>query len=341
MDGALWIGTAGWHYPTGAGTWNGVCYPKPHPTGFDELAYYAQYFRFVEINATFYGQPRAEVTDAWARRTPTDFQFAVKLYQQFTHPRLFRARVTRELAKQLGTMDLSESAIDALVQANQADIDAFKRGIEPLAAAGKLGPLLVQFPASFHDGADAHQHIAALARAFADYEIVLELRHRSWTDQMADTRTLLDAFRLSWVWIDEPQFRDSIQQPAVSAIAGPLAYLRLHGRNAQHWWRPPHRDDRYDYVYGRDELQPIAAQLQAVVAKNVKAYAVLNNHPRAGAVANAAQLRAMTGQDAPQTYSASMTTAYPDLATLPSRRPAADLFTTVDVRATSAVGKRT
>ena len=51
------IGTSGWHYPTGAGTWNGRFYPKPRPKGFDELAFYAESFDFVEINATFYGQP--------------------------------------------------------------------------------------------------------------------------------------------------------------------------------------------------------------------------------------------------------------------------------------------
>lgn len=324
----LSIGTAGWHYPSGSGKWNGVFYPSRRPKGFDELAFYAEYFNFVEINATFYGQPRTEVTDAWARRTPKTFLFAAKLYQQFTHPRMFRERVTRELVKQLGTTDLPEAAIAELVRANQADIDEFKRGLDPLATSGKLGPLLAQFPASFHDGPEARLHIAALARAFGNYEIVLELRHRSWTDHMADTRALLDAFNVSWVWIDEPKFRDSIRQPSLAEIAGPLSYLRLHGRNAQNWWRPKHRDDRYDYVYGREELQPIAAQLEAVVKKNMRAYAVLNNHPRAGAVANAAQLRALTGRDAVQPYPDSMIDAYPELAQLQSR-PAAGLFRAV------------
>lgn len=331
MSERLHIGTAGWHYPTGAGKWNGVFYPARRPKGFDELAFYAQYFNFLEINATFYGQPKPEVARTWAERTPADFLFAAKLFQQFTHPKMFRERVTRELVKQLGTTDLPESAIDELVRANQADLDEFKRGLDPLAASGKLGPLLAQFPASFHDGADARLHIAALARAFAGYEIVLELRHRSWTDRMADTRALLDAFNVSWVWIDEPKFKDSIRQPDITEIAGPLAYLRLHGRNAQNWWRPKHRDDRYDYVYGREELQPVADQLQAIVKKNMKAYAVLNNHPRAGAVANAAQLKAMTGQDAATAYPDSMIAAYPDLAQIPSRS-GGDLFTSANIR---------
>ena len=72
-------------------------YPKRRPKGFDELAYYAEHFDTVEVNATFYGQPRAEVSRGWAERTPAGFEFAVKLYQKFTHPRLYRDRVTRSV----------------------------------------------------------------------------------------------------------------------------------------------------------------------------------------------------------------------------------------------------
>ena len=84
------IGTSGWHYPSGRGTWNGIFYPGPRDRGrgFDELAFYAERFNTVEINATFYGQPRANVTGGWVRRTPPGFDFAVKLYQKFTHPTL-------------------------------------------------------------------------------------------------------------------------------------------------------------------------------------------------------------------------------------------------------------
>ena len=66
------VGTSGWHYPTGNGTWDGVFYPPKRGRGkaFDELAYYAEHFDTVEVNSTFYGQPRADVSRAWARRTP-------------------------------------------------------------------------------------------------------------------------------------------------------------------------------------------------------------------------------------------------------------------------------
>jgi len=63
----LRIGTSGWNYPTGRGTWNGICYPLPEnrQRGFDELAFYAERFNVVEVNSTFYGQPRANAAQWW------------------------------------------------------------------------------------------------------------------------------------------------------------------------------------------------------------------------------------------------------------------------------------
>ena len=57
---SLRIGTSGWSYPTGKGTWNGVFYPatrskRDGTKDFDELRFYAEHFDTVEVNTTFYG----------------------------------------------------------------------------------------------------------------------------------------------------------------------------------------------------------------------------------------------------------------------------------------------
>ncbi len=307
MPGDLRIGTSGWNYPTGPGTWNGVFYPKPRPTAFDELAFYAQFFNFVEVNATFYGQPRAEVTAQWVGRTPPNFAFAVKLYQQFTHPRMFQLRVKEALSKKLGADDLPDSAIDALVQANQSDFDAFKRGIDPLAQAGKLGPLLAQFPASFRNEAASRAQLSAILRALGDYSVAVELRHRSWND--ARIAAMLSAFGATWVEIDEPQFKDSIRPPAPDAQA-PLTYRRLHGRQAKAWWRG-NRDERYDYLYSEEELRPIAAEAERDAKR--RRYIAFNNHPNAKAVVNALTLKRLLGEPLDRALPRSLVDAYPDL----------------------------
>ena len=62
---------------------------------FDELAYYAEHFDTVEVNTTFYGQPKAAVAQTWADRTPPGFEFSLKIYRKLTHadiPGVPRAR---------------------------------------------------------------------------------------------------------------------------------------------------------------------------------------------------------------------------------------------------------
>src|SRR6185295_8912264 len=158
----LRIGTSGWNYPSGRGTWNGIFYPpsRGRSKGFDELAFYAEHFNTVEINSTFYGQPRAEVCRGWAERTPAGFEFSAKLYQKFTHPKMFKARLARSLPGD--GLDPSGDAIAALARPNQADLDEFRRGIDPLASAGKLGALLAQFPPSFKDTPESRDYLADL-----------------------------------------------------------------------------------------------------------------------------------------------------------------------------------
>jgi uncharacterized protein YecE (DUF72 family) len=101
------VGTSGWNYPTGRGSWNGVFYParRARRKAFDDLAYYADHFDTVEVNSTFYGQPRPDVTRGWADRTPAGFEFSVKLYQKFTHPRMFKDRLRRSVTGAAGPVE--------------------------------------------------------------------------------------------------------------------------------------------------------------------------------------------------------------------------------------------
>jgi uncharacterized protein YecE (DUF72 family) len=267
---ALRVGTSGFSYPGGQGTWNGIFYPpaRQRPRGFDELRFYAERFNTVEINSTFYGMPRANVSLSWVRRTPPGFEFAVKLYQKFTHPR----------------MSADKSPV------SEEDVDAFKAGIEPLAAGERLGPLLAQFPASFKDSPEARDYLQWLLTTFRDYDVAVELRHRSWSDDAPAVLEMLHAHRAAWTQIDEPKFRFSIRQDLMPNVRN-FYYLRLHGRNAQEWWEHERSEDRYNYLYTEQELKPFAAAVKSARALVKKLYAFLNNHFAAQAVADAAVLR--------------------------------------------------
>jgi uncharacterized protein YecE (DUF72 family) len=307
----LRIGTSGWNYPSGRGTWNGVFYPpaRGRAKSFDELSFYAEHFDTVEVNSTFYGQPRAEICRAWADRTPAGFEFSVKLYQKFTHPRMFKETLTRRLP---GDAASDDPLLDALARPNQADLDAFRAGIEPLAYAGKMGALLAQFPPSFKDTPASRDYLSYLLRAFAAYPVAVELRHRSWSDAIRDTLALLNTFGAAWVQIDEPKFTFSIRQNYLPNVKG-FYYMRLHGRNVEKWWRHEKAEDRYDYLYSGEELKEFSEIADAARQLVKKVYLYTNNHFSAKSVANAAMIKKQLGEPLEGEYPPEFVARYPEL----------------------------
>jgi len=288
----LRIGTSGWNYPSGNGTWAGIFYPpkRGRVKGFDELAYYAEHFDTVEINTTFYGQPRANVSQTWADRTPHDFEFSLKLYRKFTHP-----------------------DTPGVPEMHDADIDEYRRGIEPLAAAGKIGALLAQFPPSFKQSPRSQAYLDALLHRFHDYPMAVELRHRSWSDDFNATLSLLNARGAALTQIDEPKFSVSIRQNQLPNVTS-FYYMRLHGRNAAQWWKHDKSEDRYNYLYSADELRPIADTADAARRLVKKFYLYFNNHFAAKGVVNAVMIKNQLGQPIHGVYPKAFIDAYPDVA---------------------------
>ena len=293
------IGTSGWNYPSGAGAWNGIFYPpkgrRHRPPGFDELAFYAEHFDTVEVNSTFYGVPKPPVAAAWASRTPEDFVFSLKLHQQFTHPKMFAAAT--------GSADTT---------VGRSDVDRFREAIDPLHRSGKLGALLAQFPPSFRNDGAAHDHLAWLIEALSDCPLAVELRHRSWSDDVASTLRLLNGLGAAWVQIDEPKFRFSISQNFLPNVDS-FYYMRLHGRNARTWWRHDRAEERYDYHYSAAELRPFAETAGAAGRLVKTLYLYMNNHFAAKAVANAVTLKHQLGMAVPGAFRDEMVRRYPEL----------------------------
>jgi uncharacterized protein YecE (DUF72 family) len=318
---SLRIGTSGWNYPSGQGKWNGIFYPatrskRAGTDQFDELRFYAEHFDTVEVNSTFYGQPRAEVTRGWVDRTPGRFDFSLKLYQKFTHPKMFKESALKRAPGSAGSL------LDLLAQVTRNDIDEFRAGIDPLASAGKLGALLAQFPASFKDTPATREFLAQLLRAFHDYPVAVELRHRSWSDAIGETLAMLNGFRAAWVQIDEPKFRFSIRQNHLPNITG-FYYMRLHGRNAAQWWRHEHRDDRYNYLYSGEELREFSDTVGAAQELVRKSYLYTNNHFSAKSVVNAVMLKAQLGQPIEGEYPPELVDRYPEIRDLVTVSPPA------------------
>jgi uncharacterized protein YecE (DUF72 family) len=316
---SLRIGTSGWNYPSGKGTWNGLFYParkgrSSSAKAFDELKWYAEHFDTVEVNSSFYGPPTPATAAKWAERTPDGFEFCLKLHQQFTHPEMYKKAALADLP------DQSPDLLAALARVTAADVGRFKDGLAPLAERGRLGAVLAQFPASFHDTPANRDYLEWLLETFGAFPLAVELRHRTWSDRHGETLALLDRHEAAWTQIDEPKFRCSVRQNGLPNQEG-IAYMRLHGRNAAQWWRHKASEDRYDYLYSLDELRPIAEVATATTAIVRKAYLFLNNHFASKAVVNAVMMKHLTGEPVTGTYPPELVERYPVLRDLVNVAP--------------------
>ncbi len=255
-----YIGTAGWSYED----WAGIVYPEQKERGFHPLPFLAGFINVVEINSTFYRTPAASMVQYWVRRVEPfpDFLFTVKVHQVFTHDRESWA---------------------------QRDADEFQLAIEPLRAGGRLASLLFQFPWSFI-GTPAHRdYLVRLFRIFSGCPMTVEVRHSSWDDPAF--YELLAAHRVCYCNIDQPVLRNSIKPSAVSTIPE-FSYVRLHGRNYKDWFREgAGRDERYNYLYAKDELQDWVERIRQLGKGSEKVFIITNNHYRGQAMANALQIK--------------------------------------------------
>src|SRR5439155_19525339 len=80
-------------------------------------------------------------------------------------------------------------------------------------------------------------------------------------------------------------------------VTSPVAYIRLHGRNADAWFRegdPPHA--RYDYLYSAEELRPWVERAGRLSERAEEVFIIANNHYRGKGPANALMLKSMLGQ---------------------------------------------
>ena len=141
----------------------------------------------------------------------------------------------------------------------------------------------------------------------------MELRHRSWSDRIGETLSLLNELGAAWVQIDEPKFRFSIRQNYVPNVQG-FYYMRLHGRNAEHWWRHEKSEDRYDYLYSESELKEFSETADAARRLVKKLYLYTNNHFSAKSVANAAMIKQQLGEPIEGEYPPEFINRYPELA---------------------------
>jgi len=143
----LFVGTSGWAYPS----WKPDFYPaKLAQKKF--LSHYATQLNTVEVNFTFRQLVKETTIQNWINETPAHFRFGIKAHQVITHIKRLK-----------GTEDF---------------VPRFLATIEPLASAGKLGPVLFQLPPNLKADAELlKDFLALLPRTLP---AAFEFRHESW-----------------------------------------------------------------------------------------------------------------------------------------------------------------
>jgi uncharacterized protein YecE (DUF72 family) len=257
----------------------------------------AQFFDVLEINTSFYGAVRPETARKWLDQVAPfpRFQFTAKLHQAFTHQ-----------------MNPTNSP-------PAADADEFRAFADTLAAQGKLGAVLAQFPWSFKNNADNRRYLETLLDTFVDYPMVVEARHSSWDDPAF--WALLAERGAGFCNIDQPVIGRSLGPSARRTSA--VGYVRLHGRNYKEWFADNGRNARYDYTYSREELAGWKDRVEQISQNSSATFVIANNHYQGQAAANALELISML-LDAPVPAPGPLVEAYPRLSdvTLPSETPA-------------------
>jgi uncharacterized protein YecE (DUF72 family) len=232
------IGCSGWNYAH----WRERVYPKGLPTR-RWLEHYATLFDTVEVNTTFYRLPKRSAVAGWVEQTPESFLLAVKASRYLTH------------LKRLTDME--------------SGVGRFYERIEPLAASGKLGPVLWQLPENFHRNderlASALEHLPPGRHCF-------EFRHASWF--VDDVYALLRRNRVALVIGDNPKRPFQTHE-----LTADWTFVRFHsgsrGRGGN---------------YSERELEEWRRRIAAWRAK-VDVYAYFNNDWEGYAVKNALWLR--------------------------------------------------
>jgi len=226
-----------------------------YPPGLRKSAYlgfYAEQFRSIEVDSTFYGIPSEKTVRRWYETTPEDFTFACKVPQSITH---------------------EACLVDCDGQLHEF-VDAMSR------LQHKLGPMLFQFPyfnqKVFPRPTEFLDRLCAfLPKLPGGFQFALEIRNKAWVGP--ELLDMLRAHKVAFALIDHPLMARPVElMKQGDVVTSDFVYVRLLG-------------DRYGIekvtktwdktVVDRSrELAEWSAVVDALLSRGMKVYAYVNNH---------------------------------------------------------------
>ncbi|HEY8471910.1 MAG TPA: DUF72 domain-containing protein [Natronosporangium sp.] len=289
--GEIKVGTASWTDKTLlASGW----YPKEADNAERRLAYYASKFPLVEVDSTYYSPPAEQTVGLWASRTPEHFTFNIKAFSLLTgHPTRVSA-IYKDLRPETDKRNIYPQDLEP--QAYEDIWTRFLSALEPLAAAGKLGAILFQFPPWFTIRRSNKQYLLEVAKRCAPLPVAVEFRHQSWFDgdNQQETLDFLRKHRLPFVCVDMPQGHRSSIPPVVEATAG-LALVRFHGHSDK--WTSKDIYEKFGYRYSTKELREWVPKLRDLADRADRTHVLMNNCYSDYAQRNAEELLDLLGAE--------------------------------------------
>jgi len=170
------IGCSGWSYEG----WKSNFYPS-NMENRDYLSYYSKFFKFVEVDSTYYHIPSRSIVRGWKDKTPADFRFSLKFPKIITHERKLE-----DVIKPLSALFYS---------------------LEPL--IDKTLTLLIQLPPFLSEKRGFTSLQDMVHHLDKRFKYSLEVRHPSWFND--NVYEFLRENGISLVW----SVRDKLQSPPV------------------------------------------------------------------------------------------------------------------------------
>jgi uncharacterized protein YecE (DUF72 family) len=293
VAGKVLIGTSSWADPGFVEEW----YPKDLPAR-ERLRWYADRFPVVELNSSFYAIPERTTVGRWARETPDGFVFDVKLHRLLSR----HASKLQELPPELRDgVEVSPRGRVRLTPELEAEmIDQLKHAVEPLDEAGKLRAFLLQLTPAFGPGKNELEELDPLIERLAPHPVAVEFRHRGWVrgDRAKRTLAYLSERRAAFVCVDAPREDQIPIMPPIDAVTrDDIAYMRLHGRNAEGYLRGKTVAERFGWRYSDEELEEVAGRVRGLAEQAGEVHVLFNNNRGDDAPTAARRFMVLTGHD--------------------------------------------
>jgi uncharacterized protein YecE (DUF72 family) len=266
------VGTASWSDPEFVRDW----YPAKMPAG-ERLSWYAGHFNLVEVNSSFYGIPAQTLIQRWCDQTPEGFTFDVKLHKLLSrHAAKMDSLppVLRKQASAKGENIILTPEIEAAVA------KTFREAVEPMVEQGKFGRFLLQLSPAFSPRSHQLEELEQLISIMSP-QMAVELRNRNWLvgEQKAETVNFFSKHDVPLVMVDAPADDHFTILPKFEEVtSSPLAYLRLHGRNAKAYLTGKTVATRFDYDYSDEELQEVYLDVERLAGQAKDVHVIFNNN---------------------------------------------------------------